>query len=209
MRSVSPSGPSRLRAISSSSRELGSGAGRRWMVAASSARPRPCSAARARQSSRSAARSTCSLRSRVSSAATWAAQKPLVACSSMCSTTCARRVENASITLRGTPFEVGEAFVRRLPLDAERAGELGAQVGLVEVAGGEPVGLEDRLAVERAPLAVAGAAGHVARRSRACAGAGPARARCGAGRRRRRTPPRARGSTPPVPRRTTQASSSR
>ena len=34
-------------------------------------------------------------------------------------------------------------------------------MGLVEVAGGEPVRLEDRLAVERPPLAVARAAGHV------------------------------------------------
>src|SRR5262249_27245330 len=59
-------------------------------------------------------------------------------------------------------LEVGESFVRRLPLDAERAGEFGAQVGLIEVAGGEPVGLEDWLAVERPPLPVARAAGHVA-----------------------------------------------
>ena len=63
--------------------------------------------------------------------------------------------------LAGDALQVGEPFVRRFPLDPESARELAAEVGLVEVAGGEPVGLEDRLAVERPPLAVAGAAGHV------------------------------------------------
>ena len=51
--------------------------------------------------------------------------------------------------------ELGHALRRRGPLDPERAGELGSELRLVEVAGGKPVGLEDRLAVERSPLAVA------------------------------------------------------
>ena len=42
-------------------------------------------------------------------------------------------------------------------LDAEPARELVPKVGLVEVAGGEPVGAQDRLAVERPPLPVVGA----------------------------------------------------
>ena len=92
----------------------------------------------------------------------WPRRSPLVSCSSMRSTTCARRVENSAITLRGTSLEVGQTLRRRFPLDAERAGELGSELGLVEVAGGEPVGLQDRLAVERAPLAVARGLGQVA-----------------------------------------------
>ena len=95
-------------------------------------------------------------------------------------------------TAAGTPAISAIPLLRRLPLDPERAGQLGAQVGLVEVAGGEPVGLQDRLAVERAPLAVARAAAPCWRRSRACAGADPAPARCGAGTRRRRSRGRAR-----------------
>ena len=59
-------------------------------------------------------------------------------------------------------LEVGQTLRRRFPLDAERARELGPQLGLVEVAGGEPVGLQDRLAVECAPLAVARRLGEVA-----------------------------------------------
>ena len=113
-----------------------------------------------------------------------------------CSTTCARRVENSRITSRGTPASSAIPLYGVSHSTPERAGQLGAQLGLVEVAGGEPVGLQDRLAVERAPLAVAGASAPCWRRSRACAGAGPARGWCGAGRRRRRSPRRARGCTP-------------
>src|SRR4029079_18831369 len=51
--------------------------------------------------------------------------------------------------------ELGHALPGLLPLDAERAGQLSAELGLVEVAGGEAVALQDRLAIERAPLAVA------------------------------------------------------
>ncbi len=57
--------------------------------------------------------------------------------------------------------KLGPALRRRLPAEAERAGKLVAQVRLIQVAGGKPVGLEDRLAVEPPPLAVARAAGHV------------------------------------------------
>ena len=46
---------------------------------------------------------------------------------------CARRWENASIHSRGTPVEVGVAVGDRVAPDAEPAGELVAQVGLVEV----------------------------------------------------------------------------
>ncbi len=42
------------------------------------------------------------------------------------------------------------------PLDAEPAGELVAEVGFVQVPGGEPVGLQDRFPVERPPLALGG-----------------------------------------------------
>ena len=49
------------------------GGGRARAAPRSSRAPSPCSAARARQSSRSRTRSTCSFRSRVSTAATWAA----------------------------------------------------------------------------------------------------------------------------------------
>ena len=79
----------------------------------------------------------------------------------MCSTTCARRVENSSITSRGTPLRSASPLYGVSHSTPRRLGELAAQVGLVEVAGGEPVGLEDRLAVEGPPLAVARAAGHV------------------------------------------------
>ena len=72
-----------------------------------------------------------------------------------------RRVENSRITARGT------CLISAMPLRGSShstpraAGQLGAKLGLVEVAGGEPVALEDRLAVEGAPLAVAGALRHV------------------------------------------------
>ena len=52
-------------------------------------------------------------------------------------------------------------ILRLAPLDPERAGQLEPQLGLVEVAGREPVLLQDRLAVERAPLPVARGLGHV------------------------------------------------
>jgi hypothetical protein len=68
--------------------------------------------------------------------------------------------EGAKRLLRDTG-DLGHALHRRRPLDAERAGEFGAEVGLVEVAGGEAVGREDGLAVERPPLPVARALGHV------------------------------------------------
>ena len=84
-----------------------------------------------------------------------------VACASSCSTTCARRRRELADHLARDVPELGHALARLLPLDAERPGQLGAEVRLVEVAGSEPVALEDRLAVERAPLAVAGALRHV------------------------------------------------
>ena len=49
---------------------------------------------------------------------------------------------------------------RLAPLHPERAGQLEAQLRLVQIAGSEPVALQQRLAVERAPDAV-GAARHV------------------------------------------------
>ena len=163
------------------------GARTRPSSACSSRWPRPCSAARARQSSRSPTRSTCSLRSRVSTRRELGGVEAAVASRASCSTTCAPpRRELADHLARDVP-ELGHALARLLPLDAERAGELGAQMRLVEVAGGEPVALEDRLAVERAPLAVARGSAPCWRRSRACAGAGPGRGSCGAGRRRRRS----------------------
>lgn len=58
--------------------------------------------------------------------------------------------------LLGDALEFGHAFDRLRPADAEPLRELVAEVGLVEVAGGEPVGAQDRLAVERSPLAVLG-----------------------------------------------------
>ena len=58
-------------------------------------------------------------------------------------------------------LDFGHALDRVAPVDAEPGGELVAEVGLVEVAAGEPVGLQERLAVECAPLAVGGGAGHV------------------------------------------------
>ena len=58
-------------------------------------------------------------------------------------------------------LDLGHALPRLVPFDAEGSGQLGANLGLVEVAGREPVALEDRFAVEGAPLAVAGALRHV------------------------------------------------
>ena len=57
--------------------------------------------------------------------------------------------------------QLGHALAWLVPFDAERTGELGAELSLVEVAGGEPVALEDRLAVERTPRAVARGLRHV------------------------------------------------
>ena len=68
--------------------------------------------------------------------------------------------------------QLRHALAWLLPFDAERTGQLGAELSLVEVAGGEPVALEDRLAVERAPVAVARASSPCWRRSRECEGAG-------------------------------------
>ena len=51
-------------------------------------------------------------------------------------------------------FEVGHSLHRLGPAEAESPGDLVAQLRLVEVAGGEPVGPQDRLAVERQPLPV-------------------------------------------------------
>ena len=51
-------------------------------------------------------------------------------------------------------LEVGHSLHRLGPAEAEPPGDLVAQLRLVEVAGGEPVGLQDRLAVERPPLPV-------------------------------------------------------
>ena len=165
----------------------------RWRTSRSSSRsPSPCSAARASHCSRSRGRSTCSFASRVASAATRAAAKPV----------CAERLhvleqrlppgrERPHRLLRD-PGQVRHPLGRLRPLQPEPPRELVPQLGLVEVAGGEPVGAQDRLAVERPPLAV-GACGPCWRRSRACAGAGPARGRCDAGTPPRRTPRRARG----------------
>ena len=56
--------------------------------------------------------------------------------------------------------ELGHPFHRLGPLEPEPPRQLVPQLGLVQVAGREPVGAQDRLAVERPPLAVVGA-GHV------------------------------------------------
>ncbi len=61
----------------------------------------------------------------------------------------------------GNAPQFGHPLARSLPLDAQRPGQFRAQVRLVEVAGSEPVGLQDRLAVQGAPLAVAGSQRHV------------------------------------------------
>ena len=50
--------------------------------------------------------------------------------------------------------DVGHPLLRLAPLDSERPCQLEAQLRLVEVAGREPVGLQQRLAVECAPLTV-------------------------------------------------------
>src|SRR5581483_768476 len=50
---------------------------------------------------------------------------------------------------------------RLLPVDTERPRELGPQMCLIEVASRKAVGLEDRLAVERAPLRVTRALRHI------------------------------------------------
>ena len=56
--------------------------------------------------------------------------------------------------------ELAHAFDRLGPLKPEPAGELVTEMSLVQIAGCEPVCLEDHLAVERPQLAVA-RAGHV------------------------------------------------
>ena len=58
------------------------------------------------------------------------------------------------------PDQVRHPLDRLRPLQPKPPGELVPQLGLVEVAGGEPVGAQDRLAVERPPLAIR-RAGHV------------------------------------------------
>ena len=63
------------------------------------------------------------------------------------------RRELADHAARHVP-KIRQALLRRLPLDPQRARELVSQMGLVEVAGGEPVGAQDRLPVERSPLLV-------------------------------------------------------
>ena len=78
----------------------------------------------------------------------------------MCSTSDCRRVEKARIASSRDAVELGHPLDRLRPLEPEPPRELVAELRLVEVAGGEPVGLQDRLAVERPPLAVVGA-GHV------------------------------------------------
>ena len=57
--------------------------------------------------------------------------------------------------------ELGHPFPRVLPLDAERAGQLGPEVRLVEVAGCEAVRAQDRLAVKLSPLVFDPRLGHV------------------------------------------------
>ena len=84
---------------------------------------------------------------------------------------------------RSKPLDVGDAVVDRLPLDAEPPGQLVAQVGLVDVAGGLRV-LVDRRVVEPRPAAVR-PLGRVGDRGRGCGAGGRRRARSG-GRRRRR-----------------------
>ena len=114
-------------------------------------------------------------------------------CSAMCSTICARRCRELEHDLARDAFDVGHALRRRLPLDAKRARELGTKLRLVEVAGREPVGLQDRLAVERAPLAVARALCHVGDEDVRVQVRVLGADWCGAGRRPRRSPSRARG----------------
>ena len=196
--------PSRPRSCAAASASSIARAGSGGPTSARSSRGRVHARRRGLASPRAARQVDVFLASRVSSAALLAA-KPAVPRASMCSTTGCRRVENARSPPRHAR-ELSHPFAG-CPFDPERAGELVAEVRLVEVAGGEPVGLEDRLAVERSPLAVA-RRGPCWRRSHACAGAGPARGWCGAGKRRRRSRPRARGSRRCASR-TTHASSSR
>ncbi len=74
---------------------------------------------------------------------------------------CARAATADGSRRRGSrspgPRHLGHALHRLGPLDPEPARQLVPQVRLVEVAGREPVGAQDRLAVERAPPAVRGA----------------------------------------------------
>ena len=183
----STSGRELLRPESTVGREPDAG-GR---AARARASPRPCSAARASHCSRSRGRSTCSFASRVASAATRAAAKPVRAERlHVLEQRLPPRRERPHRLLRH-PDQLGHPLDRLRPLEPEPPGELVPQLGLVEVAGREPVGAQDRLAVERPPLAVR-ACGPCWRRSRACADADPARARCDAGTPPPRTPRRAR-----------------
>src|SRR5919109_1365898 len=50
-------------------------------------------------------------------------------------------------------LQLGHPFPRLLPLDTERARQLGAQLRLVEVPGGESIAAKDRLPVQRPPFA--------------------------------------------------------
>ena len=57
--------------------------------------------------------------------------------------------------------QLGHPFAWLLPLDTERARQLGAELRLVQVARGESIAAKDRLPVQRPPLAVARGLGHV------------------------------------------------
>ena len=86
----------------------------------------------------------------------------------------------------GDAGDVGDAVADRAPLDAEPAGELPAEVRLVEVPDrGQP--RVQRPAIQRRPLARRRGSGRCWRSRRGCAGAGHRPGRCGAGTRRRRT----------------------
>ncbi len=122
------------------------------------------------------------LLSRVASAATRAAAKPSVPSASMCSTRDCRRVENALIAAWGTWTSPAIPFHGVSPTRARPAGQLVPKLGLVEVAGRAVRAL--RSPHRRAPATHHPRCGSCWRRSRACAGAGPAPARCGDG-----TPP--------------------
>ena len=76
-------------------------------------------------------------------------------------------VDDLGAALRERAYRLGRdaddlrhALSRTFPLDAECPSQLEAELRLVEVAGREPVGLEQRFAVERAPCPV-GAPRHV------------------------------------------------